>query len=110
MAATVAQAAYDGAKPLAPSFIDRLTVTADDSYPAATGGYPIDLSTELPGKTVVAVIPVMSSDGYLGWWDAQNGKLKFYYFNYDAADGPAIEVVNAADLTDVTLDLVILSK
>ena len=48
--------------------------------------------------------------GYIAVWDPTNSKLKVYHYNYDAADGPAIEVPNATDLSTVTVKGLLISQ
>ena len=87
--------------------VDRFTVVLDASYP--TGGYT-GLAAKLTAAasrtpTIVAVFA--QSSGYVAYWDYANSKLMLFYSNSDAADGPMIQVPDAADLSAVTLSLVV---
>jgi hypothetical protein len=92
-------------------FFDKVTVVGDDAYP--TGGSAFQAAFEAAigaGRTVLAVIPV-DGKGYQLAYDAATGKLKVYWGNNDGgADGPAVEVPNAEDLSAVTFDVLVLSK
>ena len=68
----------------------------DASYP--TGGEAIT-----PPMTNVIQVNISGQGGYLLEWDYTNDKLLAKYFDYDAvADGAAIEVAAATDLSAVT--------
>jgi len=75
-----------------------IAVTTDTSY--AAGGYAI--SAAALGLSSITSITLGVSSGFVPEWDAANGKLKVLYGNYDAADGPLIEVADGLDgITDV---------
>lgn len=82
------------------------TITAADAgYPATAGGYPLGLSTLLPGKTVLGVIPssVVGSD--IGTaYDRANDKLKLYVLSSGA------EVANLTEAGDLDVELLVISK
>ena len=96
---TVALASSAGFVASAPTVLDVVTVLCDDSYP--DGGYPVDLATLLPGRTIRDVDPQACVDGFVFQWDAANSKLLAYYADLsESADGPLIVLPN----TDSSLD------
>ncbi len=79
-----------------------LKVVPDDSWLAA--GEALDL----PAETGIGNIETVHIDsdigGYLWNYDRSAKKLFAYYFDYDAgADGAAVAVANAVDLSGQTL-------
>ena len=81
------------------------TLAMDSSYP--TNGEAVDLSSYLPGGTIVHVaVDPASAGGYVIGHDYGTptaGKFKAYYCDYDAgADGALIEVANTTDLSAIT--------
>lgn len=108
---TVTSVAVAGAMPSAPIFHDVVSFALDNSY--ATGGYT-GLAAKVTAAlkrtpTILAFIP-QDCGGYIAVWDPTNSKLKVYHYNYDAADGPAIEVPNATDLSTVTVKGLLISQ
>jgi hypothetical protein len=95
-----------------PVFVDRLSFAGDGAYP--TGGTAA-FQAKLRAKTgdqrqILAVIP-QDCGGYHVVYDHAADKLKVYHGNNDGgADGPAVEVPNATDLSAVTFNLAILSN
>lgn len=106
MALAIVGQAEAGAKPIAPTFVDRVEVTFDASYP--TGG---ELFDPLPvigkGKTIVAVLPVVVG-GRIVQWDRANGKLQV--FEDAGSAGPLREVPDATDLLALVAEVTILSQ
>lgn len=87
-------------------------VTFDNSYP--TGGETLDLDL-LGLSSVVAVTNAGASYDAQGTvvpaWDAANSKLVAYGANGAAAGSAALtEVANAADLSTITVTLLVLGK
>lgn len=95
-----------GAKPIAPTFVDRVEVTFDASYP--TDGEAFDpLPTIGKGKTVVA-IPAVIALGRIVQWDRTNAKLKVFE---DAGSAGALrEVPDTTDLSSLIVELFIYSQ
>jgi hypothetical protein len=84
-----------------------VAITFDASY--AAGGYAVTAANLKFDTTIVDIIPSPTSGGFVAVWDRANSKLMAMYGNYDAGDGPLIEVPNdhAALNTEVTECLVI---
>ena len=82
------------------------TVTFDSSYP--TGGEPLTPSD----FDLVSIDWIQTQDGvgYALYYDRTNSKLLAYYGNFDAADGPLIQVPNATDLSAVAVKVVVFGK
>jgi hypothetical protein len=85
-----------------------ITVTFDSSYP--TGGESLTYATVGHGfKSIVAVFPQASTNGYVGVYDLSTNKLKVMQTNSDyAGDTPLIEVENTADLSTVSMDILVI--
>ncbi len=84
------------------------TMTFDNSY--ATGGLAI-----VPGdvglKYQIDRIMFESEDGYIFKFDKAGAKVLAYYFDYDAvADGAAIEVAAAVDLSSVVVGYIAIGQ
>ena len=78
------------------------TITFDDSYP--TGGEAITAANLNFSGGITNLIAEPSLGGYVPVWDKTNSKIKVLYGDYNnSADGPLIEVPNAADLSTVTV-------
>lgn len=108
---TVTSVLAAGVMPSAPVFHDVISFALDSSYP--TGG-----ETGLQAKvkvalgrdvTILALIP-QDCGGYFVCWDPTNSKVKVYYSNSDAADGPLIEVPDTTDLSTVTVKALLISQ
>lgn len=74
------------------------SLALDSSYP--TGGENMDLSSKFAALKLV----LFENDaGYVFQYDYTNKKVIAYYYDYDAgADGAAIQVANATDLSALT--------
>lgn len=74
------------------------SIAFDSSYP--TGGEAMDLSSKFAALKLV----LFENDaGYVFQYDYTNKKVLAYYYDYDAgADGTAIQVANATDLSALT--------
>ena len=77
------------------------TVTFDSSYP--TNGEVITPANLLFDARIDNIIPFDYPQGYVPSWDQVNGKMRMFYGNYDAADGPLIEVPNTTDIQTATV-------
>lgn len=79
-------------RPKAPLAGDRsinvIEFTFDTDY--QTGGY--DLAAEDLGYSEVTFMAVELTGGYVPIYDRANEKLQVMFGNYDASDGPLIEV------------------
>lgn len=103
MAATLGTVTTQGKVPLEPSFLEKVTVTMDGSYP--TGGEVLGLATKFPGKTILAVQALgLASNGDLPVPDLTNDKLKMFVLS------TGVEVANAVDLTGVTAEILVISR
>jgi hypothetical protein len=78
--------------------------TFDSSY--ATGGESLT-AADLGVKRIEHVSQEISSTGHVVVYDYANSLLKAYYGNYDAADGPLIEVPNGTNLSAVVARLIV---
>jgi hypothetical protein len=109
MAITVTTPDNFGGIPSAPSFVHRLNVVLDSSYPS--GGYELDLQTRVgEGKTIGPVWAVgkVTSSGM--------PDTRYYYYNRVTdklvamkADGSG-EVAAATDLSTITVEVNVLSS
>lgn len=108
---TITSVANAGYVPSQPLCVDLLSFAGDASYPTGgTASFQTSVRNKL-GKTVT-VLAVLGQDcgGYTPYYDKTNDKLIVYYNNNDAvADGPAIEVPNATNLSGVTFNVLVLS-
>lgn len=89
---------------------DLLSFAGDDAYAAnGTTGFQAFVREAL-GRGNVEVIGVLPQDcgGYLPVYDKAGDRLKVFYVNADAADGPMIEVPNG-DISAATFRLIVLS-
>lgn len=82
------------------------TITAADAgYPATAGGYPLSLSTVLPGKTILGVTPTVVVGSDIGTaYDRANDKLKLYVVSSGA------EVANLTEAGDLDVELLVISQ
>ncbi len=97
-------------EPSQATYADQISFAGDASY--LTPGMALkDLYQAKAGdhRTPVAVIPG-DCGGYVPVYIPSTGKLKVYYGNFDASDGPLIEVPDATNLSGVTFNLVVLSQ
>ena len=96
--------------PVGALFAEVVTFDTTGSY--ATGGYATFSSTLEAvigkGRTILGVLP-LECQGYIPEYDADNDKLKLLYGNYDASDGPLIEVAAGA-LALTGLKVLVLAK
>lgn len=101
MPATVTVASTYGKEASAPTFIHKLTVLGDSSYP--TGGYELSLSTKLPSKTIIACWAEPQA-GYAFQYDAVNDKLLFIVGSTFA------EVGSGQNMSAVTATIFVLAE
>ena len=100
---TIAIASSTGFVASAPTVLDIVSVTCDNSYP--DGGYEVDLATLLPGRTILDVDPKGVS-GFVFQWDSAASNLIAYYADYNAgADGALIQLPD----TDNSLDALVVT-
>lgn len=94
-----------------PVFMDVVQFAGDNAYPTGGTAFTAALASAVgAGRNVLAVLPV-DCGGYIPVFDAATGKLKFLYNdNNNGADGPAIEVPNATDLSGVTMKVLVVSN
>jgi len=107
MAATVTLQTSAGKQPAAPTFVERVRLQGDTSYPAATGGYPLGLATVLgPGaKEVLGVMPAVQVGNDWGiQYDRANDKVKVFLVSTGA------EVANGTNLAALDVELLVFSK
>lgn len=95
----------------APVFHDVLSFAGDSAYP--TGGSDFAALHEAAvgaGREVMAIVPI-AVGGYQLEFVKASGKLKVLFGdNNNAADGPAVEVPNATDLSAVTFRVLVISR
>ena len=85
---------------------DIFKVAFDASYP--TGGEGLTAANlDLDSIDLVIAPP---AGGYVFEYDYTNSKLLAYYGNYDAADGPLIEVPNATDLALIATRILVIGE
>lgn len=96
-----------------PVRMDLLSFAADGAYPTGgTAAFQAAVRTALAkgNLELVAVIP-QDCGGYGVCYDKANDKLKCYTGDNDnVADGPQVQVANAANLSAVTFKVLVLSK
>lgn len=88
-----------GGAPGQPMFVDLVQLDLDASYPAATGGYPIDdlLAAQVgTGRTFIGIVCQNNIPGVAIWcaYDQVNGKLQCY-------DWAGAEIANGTNLAAV---------
>lgn len=117
MAISQENAGRAGGQPSAPTFVDVVDVTLDNSYPV--GGWPLDLETAvdgagdlvLPKGTTILAVQVADavepSTGYILTYDLPNKLLKAWECN--GATNPTAVLSTAAALDGLVVRLVILS-
>jgi hypothetical protein len=93
-----------GKKPMAPVYIDRLTVEGPLSY--ATGGHALSLSTKLRGRSVVAVVVAAVGAGAT----AKHGRYDYVADKLIFTTEAGVEVTATTDLTGQILDIVVYSN
>ncbi len=82
------------------------TITFDSDYDGTEGGEVVTPSDFL--LTVVeSILPYEIPDGYLVSFDKASGLLEAFYGNYDAADGPLIQVPDGTDLSSVNVRAIV---
>lgn len=95
----------------APHALVDLSFAGDSSYPTGgTAGFQAAVRAKLSGAAIT-VLAVMAIDckGYQVAYDPDNDKLKFYQGDNDnGADGPAVEVPNATNLSSVTFRVLVI--
>lgn len=105
MPPTITFQANAGKQPMAPTYIDRIRVEGDTSYPQTTGGYDLGLAALLPGKTVLGVsTAIMVGSDWITQFDRATGKLKVVVISTGA------EVANGVDLAALDVELLVFSK
>lgn len=89
---------------------DQISFAGEASY--ATGGsdFTALFNEKVKQSRTILSVVVVDCGGYVVAFDPATGKLKIYYSNSDAADGPLIEVPNATNLSAVTFIVLVLSK
>lgn len=103
---------YGGGVPSAPTFLTPVSFAGEASYP--TGGM-LGLAASLKtlvkdNRAIKAIIPI-SCAGYMVTWEASTSAVKVWHFDNDAgADGPAIEVLNATNLSAVTFKVLLVCE
>lgn len=103
---------------IAPTPQARISFAGDAAYATnGSAGFAAKVATALeaaglkPGTlTSAQILAVVSLEcgGYKAEYIHSTDKLKVYYGNYDASDGPQIEVPNATDLSAVTFNVLVL--
>lgn len=103
--------------PIGPACFDRVTVSLDNSYPQATGGYAASTLIksalgQSSSRTIVGILQASAAGGYRLYWNRTTGKITVWYQDCDAvADGPLVEVSNGANLAAITgVELLVISK
>lgn len=92
-----------------PTFMNRISFSGEASYP--TGGMLIGAGfaeKTLSGRTVLGIV-AGDCGGYVPVWIPATGAVKVYESDIDS-DQPLKEVDNAANLSGITFNLVVLSK
>lgn len=95
-----------------PVRFDKISFAADGAYPTGgTAAFQAAVRTALAAGDV-DIVTIVPDDcgGYTPVYDEANDKLKVYYGNTDAADGPNIEVPNTTNLSAVTFNLTVISR
>ena len=76
----------------------------------AAGGFTPDVSDVSISAATDILAVIATAPGYSCSWDATAHKVKVYWYDYDAAaDGAAVEVATATDLSGVTFQLLMLA-
>jgi hypothetical protein len=108
---TLTEGVAVGGAPSAPVFMTQISFAGEASYP--TGGMlglqtAVRLATK-DNRTVKGIVG-MDCGGYVPVWIPATGAVMLYYGNFDASDGPLIEVPNATDIHTTTLNLLVLCE
>ena len=118
MALAQENAGRGGKQPSAPTFVDVIEVTLDNSYPGS--GWPLDLATAvdaagdliLPyGTTILSVVvadAIEPSTGYALTYDLPNKLLKAW--ECAAATNPLTDLSTATALDGLVVSLIVLSQ
>lgn len=106
MAITAVNSGRAGKAPSAPTFVDIVDVTCDDSYPAA--GWPLDLTDYLPiGATVLEVLAQsVHPSGYLPVYNKTSSKLEIW----QGATGVLVDLTTADAMDGLVVRLTVLSQ
>lgn len=94
-----------------PVFHNWLSFAGEASY-TTTGMLGLEALFEAEVNQGREILGIIAGDcgGYLPVYMPATGRVKVYYYNTDAADGPAIEVPNATDLSLVTFNVCVISQ
>ncbi len=93
-----------GHRPMAPLYVDRLTVEGPASY--ATGGHALSLSTKLVGRNVRAVVVASTGAGA----SAKHGRYDYVADKLLFLTEAGVEIAATTDLTGQILDIVVFSE
>ncbi len=99
----------EGGASIGPVWFDRVTTVGDAAYP--TGGTPGLLAKYRslkgsPGANIIGIIP-QDAAGHHITYDHVNDKLKVY--ETGTAAGPDAEAANAANLSAITINLIVIA-
>lgn len=91
-------------------YVDQVSFAGDASYLA--DGMPCKALIQAKAGDARLPIAMIPGDcgGYVPVYVPSTGKLKVYWSNSDAADGPLVEVPDATNLSGVTFNLTVLSQ
>lgn len=101
--------AKSGQQASSPTFADVISFAGDGAYPTGgTASFKSLVQSALgDGRTPLAVLG-QDCGGYTPVYDLAADKLKVY--KSDGNAGPLVEVANAADLSAVTFNVVVVSQ
>ncbi len=107
---TLTVTASDISSPIATTYIDKITLVGDSSYP--TGGMTgVQAALQAQTKDQRQIVDVRSrgpNGGYVPVWDSDNGKLMLYVCGGSAA--VMGELANATNVSGTTFKLLVFSK
>ena len=108
---TITKTISAGESATVPLMADLLSFLGDSAYPTGgtTGFKALVQANTLDQRAPIAVIG-QQCGGYTPYYDYANDKLLVYYGNFDASDGPLIQVPDTTDLSGVTFKVLVLSQ
>lgn len=109
---TITNVLPGGGRPGEPLFFDQIQMDGDSTYTAGgslTFSETVAAALKKTGIELVGIMKAGPCGGYELIYDKAADALLMYYGDYDAADGPAIQVPDG-DYNAVTLDLVVLYR
>jgi hypothetical protein len=105
---TLTEGVAVGGVPSAPVFMTQISFAGETAYPAG-GMLGLQTAVRLATKDSRTVKGIVGMDcgGYVPVWVPATGAVKVYYGNFDASDGPLIELPDPTDIHTITFNLLV---